>query len=240
MSARGPSLLRRILAPAVCLVTFGMAIAVWLDATGNPIAYFSSDVPPGQTFYVFSKLCALIAIVMLWFQAMTALAQVTPALHGFPLLKGRAHAAFGVATLLAIVAHLASFIAASAFRTGHVPLDLLLPAIDQGYYRAMLGLGAIAFWLLVLALIAGWIRYRGSWAARWVHRLVFAVIAIGFVHGLTVGSETRFGLMKYVYAFIGLSLGTALLSWMWQAVRRARIVTVQSSTVVADAAHRME
>jgi hypothetical protein len=227
---------RRVLAPVVCVATFGIAILVWLDATGNPIAYFSSDVPPGQTFYVFSKLCALIAIVMLWFQSMAALAKTTPALRGFPILRGRAHAGFGIATVLVIVAHLSLFIAASTLRTGHLPLDLLVPAIDQGYFRTMVGLGAIAFWLLVLAVIAGWIRYRGTWAARWVHRLVFAVIGIGFVHGLTVGSETRFGLMKYVYAFIGLSLGTALLSWVWQGLRRARAAGVSPPAVIAETA----
>lgn len=229
---RGRSLLCRVLAPAVCAMTFAMAVIVWLQATGNPAAYFASQVPSGQTLYVLSKLCALLSIVMLWFQAMATLARATPVLDGFPMLDRRGHVFFGAATLVLVLSHLLLFIAASTFRTGQAAFDLLLPAFDQGYYRMMVGLGAIAAWLLMLVIVGGWLRLKGSRVAKWLHRLVFAAMSIGFVHGMTVGSETRFGLMKYVYAFMGLSLATAVISWCWGAARRPRVAVRAASSVL--------
>lgn len=228
---------RRILANAVCAITFAMAVVVWLDATGNPVAYFAGTVPPGQTLYVFSKLCALLGVVMLWFQAMSTLARSTPALMGFPILDRRSHAIFGLATFALLLTHLMLFIAASSIRTGHTAFDLLLPTFEHGYYRAMVGLGAIAAWLLAAAMFAGWRRLRGSKAATWFHRIAFAAMGLGLVHGMTVGSETRFGLMKYVYAFMCLSLGSALVSWIWQSARTARNA-IPTSSMATDAASR--
>lgn len=227
--------LRRVLPPLVCAITAAMAVAVWVDSTGNPNAYFSATVPPGQTLYVFSKLAALLGIVMLWFQAMAALAKVTPVLRGFPILRGRLHVLFGVATFVIILMHLALFVTASTIRTKHAALDLLLPTFSHGYYRTMVGIGAIAFWALVLAVFAGWRRLRGGRFAHWLHRLVFAVFTLAFVHGLTVGSETRFGLMKYVYAFIALSLGTAVLSRGWHLLRRPKRTLAAPSGAVLTA-----
>ena len=228
------SMTRRVLAPLVCVITFGMAIGVWWVATGNPLSYFAATVPPGQTLYVLSKLFGLLGITMLWFQAMCALARFTPALRGFPTLQGRAHIGFGVATVAIVVAHLALFISASTIRTQHAAFDLLLPTFEHGYYRAMVGVGAIAFWILITAAIAGAWRLRGGSIGRWLHRLVFLVMLAGFIHGMTVGSETRFGLMKYVYAFIGLSLSTAVISWAWHKLRRSqRAVAAGTAPVLA-------
>lgn len=222
ISRNESSFLRRTLAPVICWVTFSMPFAVWFVSTDSPAAYFSAAVPPGQTFYVFSKLFGLLAMVMLWFQAMAALAKDTPALEGFPRLQGRQHAVFGVVLFVVVLVHLSLFVVASTLRTKHSALDLLLPTFEHGYYRAMVGLGAIAFWMLVLVMFAGWRRLRGVVPWRWIHRLGFIVFSLGFLHGITVGSETRFGLMKYVYAFIGLSLGTAVISRLWKEVRRYR------------------
>lgn len=230
------SLQRRMLVILVCLITFVMPLGVWLASAGNPLAYFSAAVPPGQTFYVFSKLFGLLAIVMLWFQGMAALAKNAPVLRGFPRLSRRAHVALGVASVTAVVLHVSWFVIASSIRTQHVALDLLLPTFSHGHYRMMVGVGAIAFWLLALALLGGWRRLKGSQGARWLHRLVLGAMCAGFVHGMTVGSETRFGLMTYVYAFIGLSLGTALTSWTWHALRRPRRAIAEGPTVLAASA----
>lgn len=242
-SAQLTSITRRVLAPMVCVITFGMAVAVWLASTGDPLAYFAATVPPGQTLYVLSKLFGLLGITMLWFQAMATLAKATPALRGFPVLQGWAHMTFGIATMVVIVLHLALFVAASTIRTKHAALDLLVPTFEQGYYRSMISVGVIAFWMLLLAAIAGsWRGLRGGAVARWLHRLMFIVMLGGFVHGMTVGSETRFGLMKYVYAFVGLSLGTAVISWAWHRLRRScrAVVTANAPVVTAGSSSHSE
>lgn len=220
---------KRFLVPAVCAVTLMIPVIVWLVATHGPVPYFTHQVPPGQRFYILSKLCALLGLTLLWLQSMTALARFSPALRGFFSLPRLQHVLLGATTLILVGAHVGLFIAASTLRTGHLALPLLLPKFDQGFYASGISIGAIAVWLLLLVAIAGMMRARGHQWARWIHRISFAVFGLGFLHGIFIGSETRFGLMKYVYAFIGLSLATALLSWILAEVRRGSRVRAHAS-----------
>lgn len=230
---RSEIFVRCLLVPVVCAVTLAMPFVVWLGSTGNLFAYFTRAVPPGQALYVLSKLFGLLAIVMFWFQCMAALAKDTPVLRGFFRLDRSHHALLGAATFATALTHLILFVVASSFRTKHAAFNLLWPQFDQGFYRAYVSLGAMAFWLLVIAVFAGWRRLRGGLPWRWLHRLGFVVFALAFLHGISVGSETRFGVMKYVYAFVGLSLGTAVISRMWVAAQRFR----QRSGLVEGSAH---
>jgi predicted ferric reductase len=224
--------MKRLLVPAVCAVTLAIPVLVWLISTHNPVAYFVNEVPPGQRFYILSKLFGLLALASFWFQCMTALARFAPALRGFLSLSRRQHIWTGASTCVLIVTHIGLFVTASTFRTGHLALPLLVPKFDQGFYTAFVSLGAIAFWILLAVIVAGVLRARGGEVWRWVHRASLVVFALGFLHGITIGTETRFGLMKYVYAFIALSLATALASWIWQLVR-ARL---RRSSIVARGA----
>lgn len=220
MSRTYPRTVLRALAFTACALTLAMPFASWLIATGNPFAYLSHAAPAGQALYVMSKLFGLVTIVLLWLQAMSALAKNTPALQGFLRIRGAHHALLGLAVLASASLHAALFIGASTLRTHHVALDLLVPTFSHGFYRTFVSVGAIAFWLLLIVVLAGWRRFAGYARWRWVHRLAFAVFGLGFLHGIVVGSETRFGLMKYVYAFVGLSVAAALLSLLWVGVRR--------------------
>jgi predicted ferric reductase len=211
--------MKRLLVPIVCAVTLLIPIVVWLIATHGPIPYFTHHVPPGQRLYILSKLCALLALTSFWFQSMTALARFSPVLSGFFSLSRSQHILLGVTTFVMVLAHVALFVSASSLRTGHLALPLLLPKFDQGFYTAFVSVGALALWLLILVVIAGVLRARRHAWARWVHRISFVVFGLGFLHGIAIGSETRFGLMKYAYAFIGLSLATALVSWVLVGVR---------------------
>jgi predicted ferric reductase len=232
--------LKRLLVPTVCAVTLLIPVVVWLISTHRPLEYFTHLVPPGQRLYILSKLCGLLALAAFWFQCMTALARSAPAVRGFFSLTRRQHVMLGTATFVLVVAHLGLFIAASSIRTHHLTLPLLIPTFDQGFYTAFVSVGAIAFWILVAVIIAGILRARGYRIWRWLHRASLVVFALGFLHGITIGSETRFGLMKYIYAFIGLSLAAAVGSWIWLSVGvrwRARGRDPQSAVVtVASAA----
>lgn len=236
MSVDSNQRFKRALSWLICTLTFLIPPLAWLLSSGDPAAYFTHHVPPGQFIFVASKLCALLALSLFWLQCMTALARVSPALAGFFQFTRWQHIVLGCATFGFTLLHLGLFVIASTLRTKHTALDLLIPTFTQGFYRVNLSLGAIAFWLLVVAVVAGALRLRRGAAWRWVHRIVFAVFALGFLHGIAVGSETRFGLMKYVYAFIGLSIATALFSWMWHAVaahRRMRYPVQQASRSAA-------
>lgn len=221
--------LKRFLLWMVCTITLVIPPLAWWLSSGNPSAYFTHYVPPGQFIFVASKLCALMALALFWLQLMTALSNLSPALQGFFKLTRRHHIVMGAATAVCIFLHLGLFMVASTLRTKHAALDLLIPTFTEGFYRTNISLGAIAFWLLLIALVAGSLRLKGGARWKWVHRIVLVVFGLGFLHGIAIGSETRFGLMKYVYAFIGLSVGTAMVSWMWHAAvarRRLRAATV--------------
>lgn len=210
---------RRLLVPLVCAATLLIPVLVWLISTQGPIAYFIHEVPPGQRFYIISKLFGLLALTLFWLQCMAALARFAPALRGFLILSRRQHAWIGSITFVFVLVHIGLFITASTLRTGHLALPLLVPKFDQGFYAACVSLGAVAFWILLAVIAAGVLRSRGYEVWRWIHRASLVVFAIGFLHGISIGTETRFGLMKYVYAFIGLSLATAVASWIWMRVR---------------------
>lgn len=226
--------LKSVLVPVVCAATLLIPVLVWLISTHGPVAYFVHEVPPGQRFYIVSKLFGLLALALFWFQCMAALARFAPAVRGFLSLSRRQHAWIGATTLVLVVVHIALFITASTLRTGHLALPLLVPKFDAGFYSAFVSLGAVAFWILLAVIAAGILRSRGREIWRWVHRASLLVFAIGFVHGITIGTETRFGLMKYVYAFIALSLATAVASWIWMLVRaRLRRASVVAQGISA-------
>jgi predicted ferric reductase len=214
----------RLVALGLCAITLAMPVVTWLVSTDGVVAYLSHSLPAGQSAYVFSKLLGLLAIVLLWLQIMAALAKRSPVLQGFVRLSGAAHALLGAMTLATIVTHAVLFIVASSMRTKHAAFDLLLPTFTHGYYRTFVSLGVIGFWISLMVVLAGCWRTSGHRAWRWVHKLAFAVFAAGFLHGISIGSETRFGLMMYVYAFMGLSLCAASLSLLWSGLRRPSIL----------------
>lgn len=230
---------KRRVALGACVVTLFIPVLVWLVSTGAPQAYLTHRVPPGQSLFVASKLCALLALTLFWLQCMTALARFSPALQGLMRLTRMQHIVLGSAAVGMIAAHVALFMAASGMRTGHAAFNLLIPHFDLGYYSVHVGYGAMALWLLVLAVIAGALRMSGRARWRWLHRAVFVVFVLAMVHGVSIGTETRFGLMKYVYAFIALSMTAAVCSWAWaiwarglqqQAMRRGDTVPACGDT----------
>ena len=172
--------MKRLMVPLVCVVTLLIPVAVWLISTHGPIPYFTHYVPPGQRFYIVSKLCALLALTLFWFQCMTALARFSPALRGFFSLPRSQHVLLGVTTFVMTLAHVGMFITASTLRTGRLALPLLVPKFDQGFYTAFVSVGAIAVWLLLMVVIAGAMRVRGHTWARWIHRISFMVFGLGY------------------------------------------------------------
>jgi predicted ferric reductase len=233
MTAANDTRVKRLLVPLVCAATLLIPVLVWLISTHGPIAYFIHEVPPGQRFYIVSKLFGLLALTLFWLQCMTALARFAPALRGFLSLSRRQHVWIGATTFVLVAVHIGLFLTASTLRTGHLALPLLVPKFDQGFYSANVSLGAVAFWILLAVTAAGLLRLRGHQIWRWVHRASLVVFALGFLHGIAIGTETRFGLMKYIYAFIGLSLATAVASWIWVQVRarsRRTGIVVQSTS----------
>jgi DMSO/TMAO reductase YedYZ heme-binding membrane subunit len=185
-------------------------IIVWGASVNDPMAYLrGSGLPSGQQLYLLAKLAGLLAFSLFWLQCMLTLARYAPKRLGFPMSDLWAHKCLGIATALLIFGHVGSFIGAASARTGHLAAELLLPSFTQGHYKLYVGLGAIAFWLVCATVFAGWQRARGVRRWRAVHQLWPLVFGLVFLHAFCIGSESRYGAMRYLMIFMVLSLGIA-------------------------------
>lgn len=183
---------------------------VWAISERDLSVYLSSQVPPGQVYYVLSKLFGLVAISLVWWQCMAALSRNNPLSLGFEPLKRRAHIALGVSLAAMCVLHAGFFITAVSIRAGHFAGGLLLPHFFSGYYKFYVTLGLIALWCVFAVMWAGKMRKNNPKFYGYMHKLALAVFALGFLHGISVGTETRFGAMTYVYALMAISFFIAL------------------------------
>lgn len=73
------------------------------------------------------------------------------------------------------------------------PADLVVPfRVEYGDPRATLaiGLGTVAFELVALVAVTGWLRRRMPAPAwRWIHRLGYAAFALLFLHAVLGGTD---------------------------------------------------
>lgn len=213
------------------ILVCGAPLLAWLGTVNDPISYVRlNGLPPGQQFYLIAKLAGLIAFCLFWLQCMLTLARYVPVVPGFPVSDLHLHKRLGFATALLIVLHAGLFILAASLRTGHASWDLLLPNFTHGHYRMNVGLGAIAFWIVCLTVFAGWRTSCGHRHWKAVHQLWPFVFGLAFVHAFAIGTESRFGAMRYLVLFIVVTLAMAAIARVIrgrrQAVRSASDATV--------------
>jgi predicted ferric reductase len=198
-------------------------VLVWLTTVPDPMRYLRVDgLPAGQSLYVIAKLMGLLAICLFWLQCVLALARHAPLFAGVPHSDRRLHVRLGLATVALILLHVGLFVTAASLRTGHLAWDLLLPNVGHGYYRTSVGLGAAALWMCLLAVFAGRRVARGQGKWKPIHMLWPLVFGLVFVHAITIGTESRYGAMRYVVWFIAASLAVALakrLYLLWKGSR---------------------
>lgn len=203
-------------------------LAVWMASVNNPLAYVRvGGLPPGQQLYLLAKLAGLFAICLFWLQCLLALATRAPLLTGFPAATPRLHIRLGATTSVLILGHMVLFVAAASARTGQLAWEWLLPNFTHGDYKFNVGLGALAFWLVCLTIFAGWRTARGDRRWRAIHLLWPVVFGLAFLHAFAIGTESRYGAMRYLVMFIAISLAfAAVVRW-----RRAIKVSGSRSTV---------
>lgn len=227
----------------VCMVFAAVLLApvvVWLVSVGNPLDYLDHTLPPGQALYVTSKFAALLALSCFWAQCLLALARRTPVLNGIPPAPLKLHRRLGCATLVLVLAHVGLFFVAASLRGGAPAWSLLLPNFGQGYYNAFVSLGLLAFWCLLLVAYAGWRVSRGRQRWKLVHMLWFVVFTLVFLHAYAIGSESRFGAMRYVLLFVATSLVAASWSRLRVAMKGRRPAIEQPAGVALEQVRERE
>jgi predicted ferric reductase len=200
---------------AVCL----SPVVAWFASVNDPFAYFRTGLPAGQQMYLIAKLFGLLAFFLFWLQAMLALARRAPILAGFPCSDPRLHKVLGIVSALLILVHVGLFVAAASTRSDRIAWDLLWPDFTHGYYRTHIDLGAVALWMTPLMLFAGWRLSRGRRAWKAVHMMWPVAFVLMFLHAYGIGTESRFGAMRYIVLFVAASLAIAL---FYRLLRRNR------------------
>jgi predicted ferric reductase len=208
--------------PVLALIALS-PLLVWLATVPDPMRYLRVDgLPAGQSLYVIAKLMGLLAMCTFWLQCVLALARHASFFAGGPSSNRRLHVRLGLTTLALILLHVGLFVTAASLRTGYIAWDLLLPSIGHGYYRTSVGLGAAALWICLLAIFAG--RRVALGQRRWkpIHMLWPLVFGLVFLHAINIGTESRYGAMRYVVWFMVVSLAVALakrLYLLWKGSR---------------------
>lgn len=169
---------------------------------------------------MFSKLFALYAALLLWYQGVSSLLKSTPYAALLPAWNFLRHRALGLLTLCAVVLHIACFVTAVSLRKETLAVGLLW--LDfRDFYHSAITLGLVAFWLSLLAVVAAVLRQRYPSVWRYIHRFMLAVIVMGLVHGYLIGTETRYGVYEIVYLSLFASFCAAMV-YRWHQRRQAK------------------
>ncbi len=160
--------------------------------------------PAPKVFWYLARVAAIISYVLIWFSVVMGLlvtnkfARVWPGgplavyLHQFTALVGFAFAMFHGLVLLGD-----QYINFS-------PLQLLIPFASANYRPAWVGLGQMAFYLMIPVTFSFYMRKRiGYNVWRSLHFGSFIVYALTTVHGLLSGTDSTSPFMLGLYAATG-------------------------------------
>ncbi len=198
-------------------VVFVLPFALW-HFTSDVMSYFRYGAPTGQLWYVFSKLFALYAVLLLWYQVLSTLLKGTRYHALFPTWTFLRHRTIGSLTLLTIMVHIACFVTAASLRKETIAWGLLLPDFHD-FYHAAITIGLFGFFIVWIAIGAAILRRRFPTVWKIIHRSMVLVVGLGLVHGYLIGTETRYGLYEIFYCALMVTLLMALVL-RWQVIRR--------------------
>lgn len=200
----------KFLQNSIVLLPICAILLAWFLSVGDPTLYFSYSVPPGQLVYVLSKLTGMIALVLIGMQAMLALVKDVARPRMLSNISVRTHIRLGLTTFAFCLLHVGLILSAFSLRQGKFPAVMLLPDFSSGYYRLYISLGVIAFYLLCIGVLAGWKARtkRPGWKA--VHMVWPLVVGLAYWHSLSIGSESRTGIVLITLLLIAAGLCAAL------------------------------
>ena len=197
-------------------IGLSLTLSAWAYGSGDLWSYLDDSVPEGQLVYVISKACALSGVVLVWIQI---LAGLTIASRGTvaPHISVQWHQQIGVAVLVMLLLHWATFVTGVSMRLDHFATDYITPTFSHGFYRTIVSLGMLSLIAMLIASAAALLRKRFKyWRA--VHVLASIGAVGGAIHSWLIGSETRMGAVKWLYIFMIVTLACALLwrlVWGW-------------------------
>lgn len=193
----------------ILVFLFSIPLWVWITVEGNPLEYLTHDVPAGQALYVLTKLVGLYVFFLLWLHILWVMLKQTPLSRYLPRWLLKHHQATALTLTILIIVHVALFVTAVSMRKGEFAYTLLIPNFAD-YYHSLVSLGVLALWSLPLIVYAG-IKSKQKKHIQRLHRLSYIFFVLVFFHGFGVGSETKSGVMLWVYLGMGGSVVAAMI-----------------------------
>ncbi len=163
--------------------------------------------PAPKVFWYLARVSAIIGYVLLWFSIAMGLlitnkfSRMWPGgplavdLHQFTALLGLAFGLFHGVVLL------------GDQYINFTPLQLLIPFASSNYRPLWVGMGQLAFYLMIPLTFSFYVRKRigyNMWRA--LHFASFATYALTTVHGLLSGTDTTNPMILGMYAATGLTV----------------------------------
>lgn len=183
----------------------------WFQTLGDISIYFQYEIPAGQTYYVFSKLAGMYALMLVWLQIVLALLKHSIFGQYLNFWTVGFHRKLGTSAALCVVLHAGLFVAAVSLRQAHFDYGLLLPNFNHGFYALTITLGVLALYLIFAVIITGILRHYKFACLNWIHRFAIVAFILAFIHSLLIGTETRFNVMTFSY----IVMGNILLFALW-------------------------
>ncbi len=181
--------------------TVTMVIALPAMLPGLLDSFFG---PAPKAFWYLARVAGLISYVLIWFSIVMGLlitnkfARAWPGgplaveLHQFTSLLGLAFGLFHGVVLM------------GDQYINFTPLQLLIPFASANYRPFWVGLGQMAFYLMIPVTFSFYLRKRiGYNAWRAIHFGSFAIYALTTVHGLLSGTDTTNPFILGMYAATG-------------------------------------
>ncbi|WP_152208396.1 ferric reductase-like transmembrane domain-containing protein [Marinobacter changyiensis] len=203
----------------LALVIISASVATWVNSV-SPLDSWRWSEPPGQGFYLLSKLFGLLAVAAIWWQVLAAILN-HPTISSERL---RGHRYMGVVLMLTALLHYMFFVSAVYLRNQTFPFELLYPVFDN-YFKLSLSAGWFAFICLVVTFAAAVFRRKLGTAWRLAHRLAYLAVIFGVLHGFLIGTETGYGLFSYIYYLLIATIVVALVTRIVSAGRKPLFAT---------------
>ena len=195
----------------------------------------TGGIDPGQhLWWLASRSFGIVAMALVSLSVGLGLALSGRLLRGpgVPARVTTMHEALAVSGLIAIVLHGLLLLGDSYLRPGVVGIALPFALAHQ---RIWTGLGIVAGWLAAVVTLSFYVR-RLIGVATWrkLHRLTFAVYALGILHTLGSGTDARAAWLLAILAITALPIAVAA------AARRRRYCPrgAREGVARADRPHR--
>lgn len=178
------------------------AIILLLVVITFPLAVLAQNTPSETPWaWYISRAAGLVSFALLWFSIFLGISIRTPLLNRIikPIYSRSVHQWVSLQALLFALLH---GVALMFDATMHFSLlDIFVP-FASSYQPALVALGTLAFYLMLLMIVTSYARdslSQKTW--RIVHTTNIILYAIGMIHSLYLGTDLQSGIARDIFIY---------------------------------------